>query len=53
MMTAEMGRIYRGCVLMVFCMCSGGALHAHGLTGETISICDDGSEWPPFTYFER
>ncbi|WP_415896023.1 substrate-binding periplasmic protein [Neptuniibacter sp. PT34_22] len=53
MMTAEMGRIYRGCVLMVFCMCSGGALHAHGLTGKTISICDDGSEWPPFSYFER
>jgi polar amino acid transport system substrate-binding protein len=23
------------------------------LKGETVSICDDGSEWPPYTYYKR
>ena len=23
------------------------------LKGKTISICDDGAEWPPYTYYER
>ncbi len=27
--------------------------HATELKGKTIHICDDGSEWPPFTYYQR
>jgi len=23
------------------------------LKGKTISICDDGAEWPPYTYYKR
>lgn len=26
---------------------------AEGLTGTTIAICDDGGEWPPYSYFNR
>jgi len=34
------------------------ALHAEIITvkdlrGKTINICDDGAEWPPYTYYKR
>ena len=30
-----------------------GLLHAQTLEGQMINICDDGAEWPPYTYYKR
>jgi polar amino acid transport system substrate-binding protein len=40
--------IFVGCLIA-------GTLSAQSvnLKGKTISICDDGAEWPPYTYYER
>jgi polar amino acid transport system substrate-binding protein len=40
--------------IFVGCLIAGTlSAQSENLKGKTISICDDGAEWPPYTYYER
>ncbi len=40
-------------LIILVCLLYAMPICAQDLSGETINICDDGGEWPPYTFYKR